>query len=55
MAQDDRRRVCLYFQFRSGWECQFLEKDLKTSLPRKLRLASSDKEVVLVDHGRQSD
>ena len=47
--QDDRRRVYMYFQFRNGWNCQFLEEDLKTSLPRKLRFASSNKVVQLVE------
>ena len=46
---DDRRRVYMYFQFRNGWNCQFLEEDLKTSLPRKLRFASSNKVVQLVE------
>lgn len=31
------------FQFRDGWRCQFLEQDLKTSLPKKLHFSSSDK------------
>jgi hypothetical protein len=39
----------MYFQFRNGWNCQFLEEDLKTSLPRKLRFASSNKVVQLVE------
>ena len=47
----DRRRVYLCFQFRNGWQCQFLEKDLKTSLPRRLHFASSDKVAELVARG----
>lgn len=39
--RDGQRRVYLYFQFRQGWHCQFLETDLKTYLPRKLNLATS--------------
>jgi hypothetical protein len=49
MAQDDRRRVYLYFQLRSGWQCQFLEQDLKIPLPRKLHFATSNKVVQLVE------
>ncbi|MGA9061065.1 MAG: hypothetical protein WB341_05280 [Terracidiphilus sp.] len=37
------------FQDRNGWHCQFLEQDLKTSLPRKLHFASSDKVIELVE------
>ena len=51
MTQDDRRRVYLYFQCRNGWHCQFLEADLKTSLPRRLHFASSDKIIELVQRG----
>jgi hypothetical protein len=40
--------VYLSFQFRDGWQCQFLEQDLKTALPRKLHFASSDKLIELV-------
>lgn len=41
----------LSFQHRKGWHCQFLEPDLKTSLPRKLHFASSDKVIELVERG----
>ena len=37
------------FQFRNGWHCQFLEKDLTTALPRKLHFATSNKVVQLVE------
>jgi hypothetical protein len=40
--------VYLSFQFREGWQCQFLEADLQTPLPKKLHFASSDKVVELV-------
>lgn len=33
------------------WRCQFLEEDLKTSLPRKLNFATSDKVVELIQRG----
>ncbi len=49
--QDDRRRVYMSFQCRNGWHCQFLEEDLQTPLPRKLRFASPDKVVELVERG----
>ena len=39
------------FQNRKGWEIQFLEADLKTSLPRKLVFTSADKIVELVERG----
>ena len=49
--RNGRRRVYLYFQFRQGWQCQFLEPDLKTSLPRKPVLADSEKLIGLVERG----
>jgi hypothetical protein len=49
--QDDRHRVYMSFQCRLGWHCQFLEEDLQTPLPRKLRFASPDKVVELVERG----
>jgi hypothetical protein len=49
--QDDRHRVYMYFQDRKGWQCQFLEQNLKTPLPRKLQFKSSDKVVELVERG----
>lgn len=49
--QGDRRRVYMYFQFRDGWQCQFLEADLKTPLPRRLHFTSADKVVELVNRG----
>ena len=30
------------FMLRKGWNCQFLEADLKTALPRKLSLKTPD-------------
>ena len=36
--QDDRYRVYMYFQYRNGWHCQFLEADLKTPLSGASRL-----------------
>ena len=37
------------FMHRDGWYCQFLEEDLKTSLPRKLTFATSDKILDLAE------
>jgi hypothetical protein len=37
------------FQCRDGWQCQFLEADLKTPLPKRCHFASSDKVVELVE------
>lgn len=39
------------FQFRNGWQCSFLGADLKTSLPRHLPFASSEKIIELVTRG----
>jgi hypothetical protein len=39
------------FQDRHGWQCQFLEADLQTPLPRKLHFKSSDKIIELVERG----
>lgn len=48
---NDSRRVYTSFQCRNDWYCQFLDQDLKTSLPRKLHFASSDKIIELVQRG----
>ena len=47
----DRPRVYMSFQDRKGWHCQFLEADLKTSLPRQLHFKSPNKIVELVQRG----
>ena len=47
----DRHRVYMVFQDRYGWHCQFLEADLKTSLPKRLHFASPDKIIELVERG----
>jgi hypothetical protein len=49
--QDDRHSVYMYFQHRNGWQCQFLEKDLKTALPSRLQFTSSAKVIELVERG----
>jgi hypothetical protein len=35
----------------AGWQCQFLEPDLKTPLPRKPVLADSEKLIGLIERG----
>jgi hypothetical protein len=45
-----RRRVYMSFMHRDGWYCQFLEEDLKTSLPRTLTFATSAKILELAEH-----
>ncbi|HUZ94888.1 MAG TPA: hypothetical protein VMU57_08245 [Edaphobacter sp.] len=49
--KNDRRRIYLFFQLRNGWQCQFLEPDLKTSLPRKPVLTHSETLIGLVERG----
>jgi hypothetical protein len=39
------------FMDRQGWQCQFLEADLQTPLPKRLHFSSSDKLVELVERG----
>ena len=39
----------MFFMFRDGWYCQFLEEDLKTSLPRKLTFRDSAKIIELAE------
>jgi hypothetical protein len=39
------------FQDRRGWHCQFLEADLKSSLPLKLHFKSAAKLIELIERG----
>jgi hypothetical protein len=48
---NDRHRIYMYFQDCSGWQCQFLEADLKTSLRLQMHFTSSDKLVEFVECG----
>jgi hypothetical protein len=43
------------FFFRSGWQVQFLEADLKTPLPRKLTFTEPDKIRELARRGEAWD
>jgi len=42
-------RVCMYYMFREGWLCQFLEEDLKTPLPRRLHFRDAEKIRAIVE------
>ena len=42
-------RVYMSYMQNRGWYCQFLEEDLKSSLPRKFTFATSDKVIELVE------
>lgn len=48
-SENRRHRVYMSFQDRQGWQCQFMEADLKTPLPKRLHFASSDKVVELLE------
>jgi hypothetical protein len=50
-SRDDRHRVYMSFMDRHGWQCQFLEADLKTPLPKRLHFTSPDKIIDLVERG----
>lgn len=39
------------FQTHSGWHCQFLEQDLKTSLPVELNLARQERLFEIAERG----
>jgi len=50
-SPNDRHRVYMSFMDRHGWQCQFLEADLKTPLPKRLHFTSPDRIIELVEHG----
>jgi hypothetical protein len=39
----EKRRVYMYFMLRKAWDCQFLEPDLKTALPRRFTFRDAAK------------
>jgi hypothetical protein len=41
----------MHFMLRDGWFCQFLEEDLKTPLPRKVRLDDPAKITEMAERG----
>ena len=47
----DRRKVYMYFMLNRGWQCQFLEADLKTPLPCKLTFSDPAKIVEMAERG----
>jgi hypothetical protein len=50
-AHAPRRRVYMYFMKRERWYCQFLQADLKTSLPCKLNLDGPGKLIEMAERG----
>jgi hypothetical protein len=44
-------RVYLRFERGQSWNCQFLEEDLKTALPRRLTLKDSQKLFQIAERG----
>jgi len=50
-SRTPRRRVYMSFMHREGWHCQFLEEDLKTSLPRKVTLDTPAKLIEMAKRG----
>ena len=41
----------MHFMLSNCWFCQFLEEDLRTSLPRKLRLSDPAKIIEMAEKG----
>ena len=39
----------MYYMLREAWMCQFMEEDLKTPLPRRLRFNAPEKIRAIVD------
>ena len=50
-SRTPRRRVYMSFMHREGWHCQFLEEDLKTSLPCKVTLDTPTKLIEMAKRG----
>ena len=50
-SRTPRRRVYMSFMHREGWHCQFLEEDLKTSLPRKVTVDSPARLIEMAKRG----
>jgi hypothetical protein len=44
-------RIYASFQCRNGWHVQFLESDLKTSLPKRLTFGHESKIIELAQRG----
>jgi hypothetical protein len=41
----------MHFMLYEGWYCQFLEADLKTSLPKKLTIRNQQKLLQMAERG----
>jgi hypothetical protein len=50
-AERGRHRVYMSYMLRDGWQCQFLEQDLKTLLPKRLHFSSPEKVRELAQRG----
>jgi hypothetical protein len=50
-AERGRHRVYMSFMLRDGWHCQFLEQDLKTPLPKRLRFSNKEKLREIAERG----
>jgi hypothetical protein len=46
-----RHSVYMHFMLYEGWYCQFLEADLKTSLPKKLTIRNQQKLSQMAERG----
>jgi hypothetical protein len=46
-----KRKVYLYFMCNRGWQCQFLEPDLKTTAARPITFADPAKIVEMAERG----
>ena len=46
-----KRKVYLYYMCNRGWECQFLEADLKTPVGRRMTFADPQKVIELAERG----
>lgn len=44
-------RVYMHFQTQSGWQCRFLEEDLKTSIPVRLNLIREKRLFEIAERG----
>jgi hypothetical protein len=43
----------MHFMLQNGWFCQFLEEDLKTPLPRKVRFEDPEKIIEMAEKGKR--
>jgi len=46
-----RHKIYMYFMCRKGWQCQFLEPDLKTTAARPITFADPAKIVEMAERG----